>query len=84
MGYVVAGEVRGCSKDRGGCALLRLDLLTAVRERQEGEGKEGTGKGQSRKKGSVLVLVQNPRSSVAHVAAATIVVETAQGDQTLM
>jgi len=34
MGYVVAGEVRGCSKDRGGCALLRLDLLTAVRERQ--------------------------------------------------
>ena len=31
MGYVVAGEVRGCSKNRGGSALLRLDLLNAIR-----------------------------------------------------
>jgi len=83
MGYVVAGEVRGCSKNRGGCALLRLDLLKAVKER-ETKCQAGAEPGRARKKGCLLLLVQNPRSSVAHTAVASIVVETAQGDQTLI
>jgi hypothetical protein len=83
MGYVVAGEVRGCSKNRGGCAMLRLDLLNAVKER-ETKGQAGTEQDRARKKGCLLLLVQNPRSTVAHIAVASIVAETAQGDQTLI
>ena len=56
LGYAVAGEVRGPSGQVQAIAVLRADLLTSF----EGKSLE------------YKVLVQNPRSHVAHLAKAKL------------